>query len=380
MKRVLAAVMMAGLIVSSCADGSKEGVSSTSPTSDPVAETVSATTHVSVTTLPSTVAQSSTTLSPTGVRACRPEDAADEGVTTVTLWSTLNVDAELLLNELIVRFNTLHADVQVNLQYSEDPLSLLRRLRAGERPDLMIMGVEGLVNLDDSGILTAVDECLANDPSAAPDDLLPIAAATYQLGGRQIAMPLSVSTPVLYFDRAKVRLAGLDPDRPPADLTQLAEQISTMQAAGVVADGLTYADATWFITQLAAQHGITLATAGNGHDRPATAVRATLTDTGLADVLAPIGEMAAAGLITTPVRNESGFDDLLRLIDREQPAAMALHTSGAASRVYDLIGNDPGSGVEVGIAPMPGPVGGALVGGSALWITTPEPATAWAAW
>src|SRR4029079_19470718 len=68
-----------------------------------------------------------------------------------------------------------------------------------------------------------------------------------------------------------------------------------------------------------------------------------------------------------------GFDNLLKLGDKDAPAAMTIATSAAIGPVLAVLksGQFPQfTADDLGIAPMPGPGGkpGALVGGASLWI------------
>jgi sn-glycerol 3-phosphate transport system substrate-binding protein len=71
--------------------------------------------------------------------------------------------------------------------------------------------------------------------------------------------------------------------------------------------------------------------------------------------------------------NAGGADQLLKLADENEPAAMAISTSAGLGTVLNTLagGLVPGLGPEdVGVGPLPGPAGTptALVGGAALYI------------
>jgi sn-glycerol 3-phosphate transport system substrate-binding protein len=84
--------------------------------------------------------------------------------------------------------------------------------------------------------------------------------------------------------------------------------------------------------------------------------------------------------------NAGGADQLLKLADAGEPAAMAISTSASLGTVLNTLagGLVPGLGADdVGVGPLPGPGGTptALVGGAALYITEGkddvEAAAAW---
>ena len=69
----------------------------------------------------------------------------------------------------------------------------------------------------------------------------------------------------------------------------------------------------------------------------------------------------------------SGFDNLLKLADTAEPAAMTIATSASIGPVLAVLGSGQFPQItneDVGVAAMPGPDGkpGALVGGASLWV------------
>lgn len=289
----------------------------------------------------------------------------------------MGAEANSIATEVIRQFNAVRSDIQIGSIESGSPNDLRQRLYDGERPDLLIMGLEALINFADGDIITPAQSCIDVDPTFDASDLVPISAAAYQLDRRQIGMPLAVSVPVLYYNRERFTAAGLDPDSPPSNLDEMETAIRTLRESGAVVDGLAYADASWFITQWAAQSGIMLASGANGHDdREAQRLEIDLSNPDLLALLERLQRMGKEGVISTPPppNQNNPAMDLARLIDTSAPAAMTLHTSGSMNTVLRSYGS------RVGIAPMPGPGSGVLAGGSGIWITTDDPAKVWATW
>ncbi len=105
------------------------------------------------------------------------------------------------------------------------------------------------------------------------------------------------------------------------------------------------------------------------------------------DLLTQLQSLIKDGLAVDVGDNSgSGFDNLLKLADNTEPAAMTIATSASLGSVISILqgGQFPNiSADDVGVAPMPGPVGakGAIVGGASLWITdSGDPAKIAAAW
>jgi len=82
----------------------------------------------------------------------------------------------------------------------------------------------------------------------------------------------------------------------------------------------------------------------------------------------------------------SGYDNLLKMADAAQPAAMTIATSASLGPVLTVLGDGTYphiSASDVGVGPMPGPDGapGALIGGAALWMMNhDDPVRAAATW
>jgi sn-glycerol 3-phosphate transport system substrate-binding protein len=128
----------------------------------------------------------------------------------------------------------------------------------------------------------------------------------------------------------------------------------------------------WYIEQWFAKAGEFYADNQNGRAARATKV---LYDnpTGIS-LLTLLQSMINDGLAVNVGDNStSGFDNLLKLADKDAPAAMTIATSASIGPVLAVLngGQFPQIGTEdVGVAAMPGPEGkpGALVGGASLWV------------
>jgi sn-glycerol 3-phosphate transport system substrate-binding protein len=69
----------------------------------------------------------------------------------------------------------------------------------------------------------------------------------------------------------------------------------------------------------------------------------------------------------------TGYDNLLKLADQQEPAAMTIATSASLGPVLQVLASGQFPNInadDVGVGPMPGPDGkpGALIGGASLWM------------
>jgi sn-glycerol 3-phosphate transport system substrate-binding protein len=82
--------------------------------------------------------------------------------------------------------------------------------------------------------------------------------------GKLLSMPFNSSTPVLYWNKAHFKQAGLDPEKPPKTWPELGEMGKKLVAAGIPC-GFTPQWQTWTMTEnLGAWHNVPYATKANG--------------------------------------------------------------------------------------------------------------------
>ena len=256
-----------------------------------------------------------------------------------------------------------------------------------DRPALVQMPEYTLQLLADSDTVVPVQSCV-NAEGYELDDFIPRAIAYYTLRGALQGMPFNVSNPVLYYNRAAFVKAGLDPDKPPLSLDELRADSQKLVDSGVVTYGLALDHSLdggggWFLEQWLAKANELYANNENGRAAPATNV--LFAGPAGVDLMTFLQEMVQDGLAIDVGANTSLPDNLLKLVDPKEPAAMTIHTTAALGSVLNILkgGDYPVKPEDVGIGPMPGPTvnPGVLVGGASLWLpkgkSDAETAAAW---
>lgn len=284
----------------------------------------------------------------------------DDSPRTLTVWHQLGFLAADQLEVLIDEFEAAQPGVTVeaiNLQQQGGMLQALRSDRPA--PDVLLINAETLINVTDSGRVTPVAACIAEDPSFDQADLLPAVVEALSVDDTLWGLPMLMSTPVLYFDQAQFRAAGLDPSDPPGDVDELVGQLRTLVDSGQVTKGMVTASAEWFALAWAADLGLELAddaghVANGGRE-------VDLLQQPLLDRLEGISIMGAEGLIDD-IGNQA-FEDLLKLTDPVDPAGMVPHTSGTMGVVYDLLDDGRFEDSELGVWPFPLTDRGTVLGG-----------------
>lgn len=288
----------------------------------------------------------------------------------VVAWEILGgEEAPRVFDAHVAAFREAHPGIELVVESISGANELLDTLQATpseEWPDVLLASPQALRRLVDSGRIVPPLECPAG--ARLEDGLMPVLRTLYRFDGALQGVPYGVSTPVLFFDRAEVRAAGLDPDDPPATLAELTAMSRQVVTSGASPHGLVLT--RWYAHYLllsgAVQRGELVVTPDNGRaEGPTTAqfdtrgARASLE--WMLDVIATGG-----GLWIGPV--PSGYEDLIRIGDPVDGATMAVHTSAAIGDVLAVIEVGSFPGVELGIGPMPGPGRGATVGGNGWFL------------
>jgi sn-glycerol 3-phosphate transport system substrate-binding protein len=299
--------------------------------------------------------------------------AARDEPRTIEVWYGVGGDLAMLFEQMVKRFESEHPGITV-ITTSVDGYAVgLERFRTSnpaDLPDLFMGQAEAVRLLHDGGGFVPPGECIgAADPSPL-DDLLPVVAGTYSVDGVLQAYPFNVSSPVLLYDRARFEQAGLDPDRPPTDMEAVRATIEQLIETGAAKRGLVLYDrsASWFIEQWSARAASELVEPGNGHGL--VAIDEVSFDNDV--VLEALGWLRRAtddGLTTWIGLNTSGIDDLFAMVG-DDAASFTLHTSAAVGDILRLLDGDdnPQPLVRLGVAPLPFPGAGSLVGGGGVWL------------
>jgi sn-glycerol 3-phosphate transport system substrate-binding protein len=317
-------------------------------------------------------------------------ESADEPV-RITFWHAMQSAQGDALARLTDEYNASQDRVVVELQNQngyEELIDKYFQSSPGDRPHVVQMPEYMLQQMADANTVITTSACVqASGFDVTP--FLPRAMFAYQTGGVQWAMPLNISTPVLFYNKAMFEEAGLDPERPPITLDELREYSQQIVDSGAAAYGIALdsgvnSGGAWFLEQWFARAGLPYADNDNGRTARATQV---LFDTPEAvEMLTFAQDLVNDGLAAYVGEDPRGIDGLLRMADPEQPAAMTIATSGAIGGALEFVEGGAIAGItatDIGVGPMPGPsdTPSATIGGAALYIVRDlgdaEAAAAW---
>jgi sn-glycerol 3-phosphate transport system substrate-binding protein len=298
------------------------------------------------------------------------------GPVEITFWHGMNGENEKVLQGLVDAYNAKQAKVKVvpisQVNY-ETTIDKFAKASKTDRPDV-VQGVDYTFQLlTDSKTIVPVQSCV-NAEKFDTSDYLGGALAYFTSGGALQGLPFNVSTPVLFYDRKAFVKAGLDPDKPPTTLDDLASVAKKIKESGADTYGIAFdtgfdSGGGWVFEQYRAKANVLFADNENG--RQARATKVVWNDDAQAKTMSQLQAMVKDGTAVN-VGTADKFENLFKLIDKQERAAMTVSSSAAIGAVIAALKSGPeGFALEdLGIGPMPMPAGpGAqLVGGAALYI------------
>lgn len=141
--------------------------------------------------------------------------------TTITFWSTMNDEENNTLKALISKYEGQNAGVSIDVTavpFDQRENKFSAAAQAGTAPDIMRAEIADVANWAARGFLT---DLTSRVKTADKQDFLPAAFAYYNYAGKIWGLPQAPDAPALLYNKRMVKAAGLNPNLPPATLTQL---------------------------------------------------------------------------------------------------------------------------------------------------------------
>lgn len=291
-----------------------------------------------------------------------------KGVTDITIWHGLGAANGAAFQKLIDDFNAANqGKIQVTATYQGVYADLLAKytasIRSKSAPTIMLAGDIATGYMTDvKQSIPAADMARANPGDVKLGDLSAAARNYYTVGGAQQAVPMNVSTPMLWVNRDILKQAGIP------DTTPLNTLDDVVAAAKTIKDktgkpGFSMPDDDWYVEQLTATAGQNFCTPDNG--RKGRAATGITINTGLAKTnITKVADLYRSGVAV------DGAPDGSAAISAFQAGkvGMVLHSSGILGALKT------GTPFNYQALPFPtsGPKGksGNIIGGSALWLSS----------
>jgi sn-glycerol 3-phosphate transport system substrate-binding protein len=302
----------------------------------------------------------------------------------ITFWHSMNRANEETLQRLTDEYNSSQADVKVTLvnqtTYNDTLTKYVAGLSTGDLPDLVQIEDTGLQQMIDTQSVLPAQACVKADKYDLSGHVQRV-VDYYTVKGTLWPMPFNVSNPVFYYNKKSFTQAGLDPNKPPTTLDGITAASKKLKDSGAVSKaGFGLKTDPWYLEQWLAKAGRPYVNNANGRKARATAVEFD-SKQGL-EIFTWLSDMVSSGLaITNSNEGPSQFDNLLGIGNGTN--AMTIDSSASLGTISSVLGSGAYPNVELGVGPMPGPVGkgGILVGGAALYISNKsDPAKQAAAW
>jgi sn-glycerol 3-phosphate transport system substrate-binding protein len=288
----------------------------------------------------------------------------------ITYWHAMTRANEDELKKLTDQFNAQQHDVHVTLSaaasYTDNFTRFKAGLSTGALPDLMQGEDASLQAMIDSQAVLPAASCLQAD-GATTSDLIPRVVAYYSVNDVLYPMPFNDSNPILYYNKAVFRRAGLDPSRPPVTFAEVKADSRKIVQSGAAQFGIALKTDSWLVEHWLAKAGQTIVNNDNG--RKARATKVTFDDATGVSLFQWLEDMVKSKLALSTGSGDNNLDHYLAVGNGR--AAMTIDTSAALGTIAQLFAAGQFKNVELGVGAMPGPAspdGSLLVGGAANYI------------
>lgn len=327
-----------------------------------------------------------------------PVAALDDasGPVEVVVWHSQTAEPGDTLAALVDQYNASQDRVDVRLEsqganYTELKRKFQAALPSGDLPALILFDDTSTREMADSGVVLPGQACY-DAAGVSLDDFAAVATNYYTVDGVLWPVAANLAGILMYYNRDHFKLAGLDPDDPPATLDEMRSAAEAIQAAGVAEKPVVHELSSWKTEFWLTGAGAPIVDNDNGRG-PGTTLAATLaTDPQALELFTWFDEMARDGLLEPVAATDGQIDHYLALASKS--SSMVVESSSAATSIEaflagnldpDVLGGDAPSpsGLDVAAADFPGLVPGhATQMGGAAWylMNTTAPEVQAAAW
>jgi len=162
----------------------------------------------------------------------KPSEGNTGEVINLTLWHNRAGSAgEILEQDRIPAFNQgLGAELRINITPVYQGDDIISKIKAVSQandvknlPDLIQIYAGDVEYMSTVPYVIPMEEFIANDPSFDMGDILSQLINTYTFSDVLYSMPFHASTLMFYWNKTAFAEAGLDPDKPPATIAEMAE-------------------------------------------------------------------------------------------------------------------------------------------------------------
>ncbi|MBV4446891.1 ABC transporter substrate-binding protein [Clostridium tyrobutyricum] len=287
----------------------------------------------------------------------------------ITFWHSMSGKNGQALQKMVNDFNSSHKNIKVTSQYQGKYDEAINKLKSAQRakngPDVIQTYDIGTRFMIDSGWVKPMQDFIDEekyDTSSLESNI----AGYYTVDNKLYSMPFNSSTPILYYNKDAFKAAGLDPDNPPKTFSELesaAAKLTKKDSSGKVTQyGYAMAIYGWFFEQFITKQGQAYVNNDNGRKAAPTATEFEKNGSGL-KVLSEWNKLVKSG-------NAGNFgrktDDTANAFIAGKTAMYVDSTAGLSAALSGV-----GQKFEIGTAALPSfdgiKDGGVSIGGASLW-------------
>lgn len=284
--------------------------------------------------------------------------SVDDG-TTITMWT--RAPTATFTQTLIDAYNAGHKNKVKLTVFPADSYQQKVGTAAGARelPDVLAADVVYAPNYASKGVYLDLTERI--NELDFQDTLAPAHMKTATYENRLYGVPHDIDLSAVFYNKVLYERAGLDPDKPPTTLAEMAEHAKKIQALGGDVSGYFFGGACPGC-QLFTSWPMIWASGGTVLDESGTA--STIDNPTAAKVYTLLRRLYTDGVVPKSAKNESG-PTWTQLFSEGKVGIQPMGATG-------LQGIKEGPDLEVGVAPIPGLEGGSssFVGGDVLGISS----------
>lgn len=295
----------------------------------------------------------------------------------VEFWHAMGGKLGESVNALVDEYNKSQDKVVVEAKYQGTYDESLQKMKAAgpNGPTLIQVYEIGSRFMIDSEMITPMQNFVDADKFKM-DDFEQNIMSYYKMDGKLYSMPFNTSTPIMYYNKAAFKEAGLDPEKPPTTFEEFHEYAKklTKKQGNDTRYGASIALYGWFFEQLLAVQNVHYVDNDNGRKAKATkAIIDSKEGQAITDwIKSMVDDGSAVNLGRKTSETQAAF--------QAGRIAMTLDSTAALSTMLSGVGNK----FEVGTAFLPRPKnagGGVIIGGASVWITNlRSEKEQWAAW
>jgi multiple sugar transport system substrate-binding protein len=283
--------------------------------------------------------------------------SVDDG-TKITMWTRAATQAQS--QRLVKAYNASHKNkVDLTIIPTDNYQARVAAAAGGKNlPDVFASDVIYAPNYTSKGLYLDITDRIAALPFA--DKLAPAHMRLGTFEGKKYTVPHTLDLSVLFWNKKLYEKAGLDPDKPPTTLNELAEQATTIREK---IGGDTYG--TFFGGNCPGCFVFTFwpsVWAAGGQIMNEDGTQSTINDPNMAETFKIYGDLVRKGVVMPNAKTEQG-PTWTGFFPKGKIGVMPMPSTTLGLMPKDM---------DIGVAPIPGPDGGesTFVGGDVVGISS----------